>query len=115
VCTRLRLIWADSGYDGRPLAGWVRSVASITIKVIKRTELHTFQVVPRRWVVERTFGWLLRYRRLVRDYERRAEHHEAMIYWATVLIMTKRLARQHATSSPPRQRWGQPRPTPTAA
>jgi transposase len=50
-------------------------------------------VVSRRWVVERTFGWLLRYRRLVRDYERRIEHHEAMVYWATVMIMTRRLAR----------------------
>jgi transposase len=37
---------------------------------------------------ERTFGWLMRYRRLVRDYERRTEHHEAMVYWATVMIMT---------------------------
>jgi transposase len=42
--------------------------------------LHAFKVVPRRWVVERTFGWLMRYRRLVRDYERRPEHHEAMVY-----------------------------------
>lgn len=109
VCTRLKLIWADSGYDGTPLAGWVRSVAGITLQVIKRTELHTFQVVPRRWVVERSFGWLLRYRRLVRDYERRPEHHEAMVYWATVLSMTRRLARR--SSDPPiNQRWGQPRP-----
>ncbi|HEX5402567.1 MAG TPA: transposase [Pseudonocardiaceae bacterium] len=56
VCTRLKLIWADSGYDGAPLAGWVRAVTGITLRVIKRTELHTFQVVPRRWVVERSFG-----------------------------------------------------------
>jgi transposase len=112
VCTRLKLIWADSGYDGAPLAGWVRSVAGIALQVIKRTELHMFRVVPRRWVVERSFGWLLRYRRLVRDYERRPEHHEAMVYWATVLSMTRRLARH---GDPPiSQRWGQPRPaTPT--
>jgi transposase len=108
VCSRLKLIWADSGYDGVPLAQWIRSVAGITLQVIKRTELHAFRVVPRRWVVERSFGWLLRYRRLVRDYERRTEHHEAMVYWATVLLMTRRLARRR--SDPPIvQRWGQPR------
>ncbi|MCA1695317.1 MAG: transposase [Actinobacteria bacterium] len=45
--------------------------------------------MPRRWVVERTFGWLMRYRRLVRDYERRPAHHEAMVLWATVAIMTR--------------------------
>jgi transposase len=107
-CTRLKLIWADSGYDGAPLAGWIASVAGITLQVIKRTELHVFRVVPRRWVVERSFGWLLRYRRLVRDYERRTEHHEAMVYWATVLFMTRRLA-QRCTDPPVIQRWGQPR------
>ena len=108
TCTRLKLIWADSGYDGAPLTGWIRSVADITLQVIKRTELHVFRVVPRRWVVERSFGWLLRYRRLVRDYERRTEHHEAMVYWATVLFMTRRLARR-CTDPPVVQRWGQPR------
>jgi transposase len=120
TCTRLKLIWADSGYDGKPLADWVHAVARITVEVIKRTELHVFRVVPRRWVVERSFGWLLRYRRLVRDYERRPEHHEAMVYWATVMIMTRRLARR-STDPPVKQRWGQPRasatlnpdPTPT--
>src|SRR6266508_753655 len=110
TCTRLTLIWADSGYDGKPLADWVHAVARITLQVIKRTELHTFQVVPRRWVVERSFGWLLRYRRLVRDYERRPEHHEAMVYWATVMIMTRRLARR-STDPPLQRRWGQPRTT----
>jgi transposase len=110
TCDRLKRIWADSGYDGKPLAGWVRAVAGITLEVIKRTELHVFRVVPRRWVVERTFGWLLRYRRLVRDYERRPEHHEAMVYWATVMIMTRRLARRAAPDPAVKQRWGQPRP-----
>jgi transposase len=110
ICTRLKLIWADSGYDGAPLTGWIRSVAGATLQIIKRTEQHTFRVVPRRWVVERSFGWLLRYRRLVRDYERRTEHHEAMVYWATVLLMTRRLARRR-TDPPIVQRWGQPRET----
>jgi transposase len=108
VCTRLKLIWADSGYDGAPLARWIRSVAGATLQVIRRTEQHAFRVVPRRWVVERSFGWLLRYRRLVRDYERRTEHHEAMVYWATVLLMTRRLARRR-TDPPTVPRWGQSR------
>jgi transposase len=112
TCTRLKLIWADSGYDGRPLTEWIQAVARITVEVIKRTELHIFKIVPRRWVVERTFGWLLRYRRLVRDYERRPQHHEAMVYWATVMIMTRRLARK-PTDPATKRRWGQPRPTPT--
>lgn len=108
TCTRLRLIWADAGYDGNPLTTWIRAVAGITLEIIKRTELHVFKIVPRRWVVERSFGWLLRHRRLVRDYERRPDHHEAMVYWATVMIMTRRLAR--STTDPPiKQRCGQPR------
>jgi transposase len=114
TCTQLKLIWADAGYDGTPLTRWIQAVAAITLQIIKRTELHVFKIVPRRWVVERSFGWLLRHRRLVRDYERRPEHHEAMVYWATVLIMTRRLARR-TTDPPIKQRWGQPRSAPQPA
>ena len=53
----------------------------------------------------------MRYRRLVRDYERRIDHHEAMVYWATVMIMTRRLAR-YETGTPPIRRWGGERGTP---
>jgi transposase len=109
--TTLQIMWADSGYDGKPLATWVRQAAGITVQIIKRSDLPGFQVVSRRWVVERTFGWLMRYRRLVRDYERRIDHHEAMIYWATVMIMTRRLARYEA-GTPPIQRWAGERGTP---
>ena len=81
-------------------------VLALTVTIIKRSDDTTgFAVLPRRWVVERTFGWLLRYRRLIRDYERRLDHHEAMVLWATVTIMTRKLAR--ATSgAPPHPRWG---------
>jgi transposase len=103
--TTLKIMWADSGYDGAPLARWVKAAAAITVEVVKRTSPHSFQVVRRRWVVERTFGWLMRWRRLARDYERRPDHHEAMIYWATVFIMTRRLAR-YETGEPAIQRWG---------
>ncbi len=101
----LKIMWADSGYDGAPLARYAQAVAAITVEVVRRTSPHSFQVVRRRWVVERTFGWLLRWRRLVRDYERRTENHEAMVYWATIFIMTRRLAR-YESNQPPIQRWG---------
>jgi transposase len=107
----LKIMWADSGYDGKPLARWVKAAAAITLEVVTRTSPHSFQVVRRRWVVERTFGWLMRYRRLARDYERRPRNHEAMIYWASVLIMTKRLAR-YETGQPPLKRWGGDRKPP---
>jgi transposase len=104
----LKIMWADSGYDGAPLAACVKAAAAITLEVVTRASPHSFQVVRRRWVVERTFGWLMRYRRLARDYERRTAHHEAMIYWATILIMTKRLAR-YENNQPLAQRWGSAR------
>jgi transposase len=104
----IALVWADGGYAGR-LVRWTHTVLAMTVTIVKRSDDTTgFVVLPRRWVVERTFGWLMRYRRLVRDYERRPEHHEAMVLWATVAIMTRQLART-TTGAPPHPRWGQPR------
>jgi len=109
----IALVWADGGYAGR-LVVWAKSVLHLTVSVVKRSDDTTgFMVLPRRWVVERTFGWLLRHRRLVRDYERRPDHHEAMVLWATVSIMTRQLTRQLA-GEPPAARWGQPRIGPPA-
>jgi transposase len=107
----LKIMWADSGYDGAPLARYARAVAGVTVEVVKRTAPHSFQVLRRRWVIERTFGWLMRYRRLVRDYERTTANSEAMIYWATVIIMTRRLAR-YQNGQPPARRWGGDRKAP---
>jgi hypothetical protein len=85
------------------------------VTIVKRRDNSTgFAVLPRHWVVERTFGWLLRYRRLVRDYERYPEHHEAMVLWATTAIITRQLAR-HRSSAPPHPQWGQSRPTKSAS
>lgn len=106
--TRLKLVWADGGYAGR-LVVWAKAALHLAVTIVKRNDdAKGFQVVPRRWVVERTFGWLLRHRRLVRDYERRPDHHQAMILWATVAIMTRQLARNLA-GQPPAPRWGRPR------
>jgi hypothetical protein len=68
-------------------------------------------VLPRRCVVERTLARITRCRRTVRDYERRPGHHEAMVYWATIFIMTRRLAR-YQTGQPPEPRWGGERKPP---
>jgi transposase len=112
----ITLVWADGGYAGR-LVIWAKSALHLAVTVVKRSDDTTgFVVLPRRWVVERTFGWLLRHRRLVRDYERRPDHHEAMVLWATVSIMTRQLTRQLAGEPLP-ARWGRPRqsPSPPAA
>ncbi|MGH8302616.1 MAG: IS5 family transposase [Steroidobacteraceae bacterium] len=109
--TTLAIMWADTGYNGSPLHDWMREKAGITLEIVARASPHTFQLLKRRWVVERTFGWLMRYRRLARDYERRPEHHEAMVWWATVFIMTKRLTR-YETGQPPEVRWGGERTRP---
>lgn len=105
------LVWADGGYGGR-LGVWANSVLSLTVSIVKRTDdVQGFVVLPRRWVVERSFAWLTRYRRLVRVYERDPAHHEAMIWWATVHHMTRRLTRELA-GIPPARRWGAGPPLP---
>ena len=89
---RVKHIWADGGYAGA-LLEWARKLWRCTVEIVKRTELHTFKVLPRRWVVERTFGWLGRYRRLNRDYERQAKTGETMVYLAMIRLMLARLGR----------------------
>jgi transposase len=108
---RLRHPEADVGRHGLQRQSAGARLFGITIEVVARTSPHSFQVLRRRWVVERTFGWLMRYRRLARDYERRPEHHEAMVWWATVFIMTKRLAR-YETGQPDPPRWAGERTRP---
>ena len=90
------LIWADSGYANQvdaSLVTWARTTLSIVLQVVKRSDdVKGFQVLPRRWVVERTFGWLVRNRRLSRDYERLACNSETMIKIAMIRLMATRLA-----------------------
>jgi putative transposase len=91
---RLRLIWADGGYAGK-LIDWVKTVFNWVLEIVKRSDdVKGFQVLPHRWVVERTFGWLGRYRRLSKDYEGLPESSEAMIYIAMIHLMVRRLGRQ---------------------
>ena len=90
---RLFLVWADGGYSGEPFLHWVMDVLHWVLQVVLRPkEQRKFVLLPKRWVVERTFGWLMNYRRLVREYERLPESEEAMIYLAMIRNMLRRLA-----------------------
>jgi len=88
---RLRLIWADGGYAGK-LIDWVKEFAGWVLQIVKRTDdMKGFVVLPRRWGVERTFGWLGRCRRLSKDYEQNTPSSEAMILIAMIGVMVRRL------------------------
>lgn len=92
----LSLVWVDGGYVNvvdQGLVGWAARSEGIELVVVPRNaDVKGFQVLPRRWVVERTFGWLGRCRRLARDYERKTAHAEAMIKVAMIRLMAARLA-----------------------
>jgi len=89
---RLELIWADGGYRGT-LVAWVEETFGWKLDIVEKQEGQSgFQILPKRWVVERTFGWLVRQRRLARDYERLPETSEAFIYIAMIRLMVRRLA-----------------------
>ncbi len=89
---RLERLWADGGYAGQ-LVDWVRAMLGWTLTIVKRTDdLRGFQVLPKRWIVERTFAWLGRSRRLSKDYEGLPETSEAWIRIAMIHLMLKRLA-----------------------
>ena len=94
--SRLRLIWADGAYGGELLA-WVWALwpwRKVRLEIVKRpTGVKGFQLLPWRWIVERTFGWLGRYRRLSKDYEYLTQTSEAMIRVALIHLMVRRLAR----------------------
>ena len=90
---RLVLIWADGAYAGE-LVDWVKEALGVVLEIVKRPDdVLGFAVLPKRWIVERTFGWFNRYRRLSKDYEYRTGSSEAMIYVAMIHLMTRRLAR----------------------
>jgi putative transposase len=91
-CKKLRRLWVDGGYRGAPLATWVALRFHFVLQVVLRNEERTgFAVLPRRWVVERTFGWFNLNRRLSKDYEVLTDNSEAMIYIAMTRLMLRRL------------------------
>ena len=90
-------VFADAGYQGAKMAKVVADTGCWTIEIVKRSDLHKFVVLPKRWIVERTFAWISRYRRLARDFERYAATVAAFVRLAMIRIMLRRLA---ANASP---------------
>ena len=89
---RLQLAWADGGYSG-DLIEWVKRECGWILEIVKRSDdVKGFKLLPHRWVVERTFGWLGRFRRMSKDYEFHPETSESMIYLAMINLMVRRLA-----------------------
>jgi putative transposase len=92
VVKRLKLIWADGSYRGEFIS-WVRETLGWNLEIVdKPKDKKDFQVLPKRWIVERTFAWLVRQRRLARDYERLPETSQAFIHLAMIRLMLRRLA-----------------------
>jgi putative transposase len=90
---RLRLVWADGGYRGR-LVRWTAVTCGWVLQIVKRNDAQRgFVVLPKRWIVERTFGWLNKWRRLSKDYEVLPQTSEALIQVAMITLMVQRLAR----------------------
>lgn len=93
ACKKLRLVWLDGGYRGPSLLAWVTAHCRFRLKIVLRSDdKKGFLVLPRRWVVERTFAWLNHQRRLSKDYERLPASSEAFIYIAMIRLMLRRLA-----------------------
>jgi putative transposase len=90
-CPRLQLIWADGSYAGQ-LVDWAWRVGGWLLEIVHRPRgSHSFEVLPRRWVVERTLAWLGRCRRLSKDYEALPASSEAWIHIAMIHLMLRRL------------------------
>jgi len=97
---RVRMVFADGASAGR-LIEWAAHILAMTIAVVRKpADQKGFAVIPRRWAVERTFAWITAHRRLARDYERYPRYSEAVIRWAAINTMTRRLARGHPAARP---------------
>lgn len=116
---RLKLIWADMGYRGKQLKEWIEQACEWRMEIVQRPRkwgwypqdvepepLPAFTVLRRRWVVERTFAWIGRYRRMSKDYEYLTQSSEAMIHLAMSRLMLRRLALKAPYGVPSRQRMG---------
>lgn len=91
LCNRIEWVWADGGYRGQELINWVRAFWNWTWAVVLRSDHQKgFKVLPRRWVVERTFAWMNQSRRLNKDYEKPTKNSQSMCYMATLKIMINR-------------------------
>jgi putative transposase len=92
---RLRTVFADGGYAGQ-LVEWFQETVGWTLRIVKRTANAGFEVLPKRWIVERTFAWLSQYRRPSRDYEELPKSSESMIYISMIRLLLRRAGRRAA-------------------
>jgi transposase len=98
--SRPALVWADHGYSGGTWAAWAQHQLGTAVQIVEQPKNQKgFQVLPRRWVVERTHAWISRRRRCARDYERLLSQHEAMVQIAAIIQMTRRAAKITQTST----------------
>ena len=95
----LKFLWVDQGYQGERFINGVKYISGAKVEVIKRKN-KGFEILARRWVVERTFAWLMKNRRLVVDYERNSENSENLIYIAMVRLMLKRISKYRSPKVP---------------
>ena len=88
----IKIIWADSAYSGAELFDWVFSQFNCVLEVVRKEKgIQGFHVLPRRWVVERTFAWLIRSRRLNKDYERKPSSSKAQVYLASCRLLLRQI------------------------
>lgn len=92
LTARLQLIWADAGYNGPDFAAWVKQQHGVQVEIVSKEPgaAKGFEVQRRRWVVERTFGWWNKWRRLSKDYEQNPRSSEAWIHIVMIAIMLNR-------------------------
>jgi transposase len=88
--SRVKSALVDGGYAGEPFAEAVKELLGATVEVVKRSELHKFAVIPKRWVVERSFAWLEKCRRLWKNCERKLSTSLAMVQLAFVRLLVNR-------------------------
>jgi transposase len=89
-------LYGDGGYQGPKMQAAVARSGSWTLEIVKRSNLSHFEILPKRWIVERTFAWISRCRRLARDFERYARTVAAFIRLAMIRVMLKRLTATHS-------------------
>lgn len=89
--SRLKLIWADAGYNGPDFAHWMQRQHGLRVEIVSKIAPKGFEVLPRRWVVERTFAWLGKWRRLSKDYEQNPRSSEAWIHIVMLAILLNRI------------------------
>ena len=104
--SQVQKVLVDGGYTGKPFAAAVQSPLGAAVEVVKRNELHTFVVLPKRWVVERSFAWLEKCRRLWKNCERKLNTSLQMVVLAFMVLISKN--REQALSVLPRHRAGVP-------